>query len=196
MFRAPSITITRSDAFFATPYAPNGASPQMVALYERVSYAFVSDDESITADWAVAKAEVVAMRCQTGDDLATKLVIAMHEIAPHRRDGAIGFEPGDFPTDESIQLLASAVNDALALEVPPPPFIDALVQMMKANHVSLTVQDGKLSVAFAQAGTAGRPDSPDGLDGIDGAQRALYALMCAVPGATEAVRAALAGEVQ
>lgn len=191
-----SLTTTRDDGFIATPRAPSGTSPDMVALFDRISRAFVSNDETITSDWTAAKTQMIATPCRTGIDIATKLLIAMHDIAPHRQDGELGFDPGDFVTDESIQLLASAVNDALALEMTPPPFIDALVQMMKANHVSLAVQDGKLSVAFAQTGTAGRGDGPDGLDGIDGAQRALYALMCAVPGATEAVRAAVAGEAR
>lgn len=191
-----STATTRSDAFVATPHAPSGASPYIASLYNRVAHAFVSNDEEVTADWAVAKAEIVATPCRTGADLATKLVIAMHEIAPHRQDGAIGFEPGDFPTDEAIQLLASAVNDALAMELPTQPFVDVLVAMMKANHVSLMIHDGELMVAFAQPGVAGRPSEPDGLDGIEGAQRALYALMCAVPGAIDAVRAALEGDVQ
>ena len=70
----------------------------------------------------------------------------------------------------------------------PPAVIDALVKSLRAAHVQMFVHNGELHTAFPEPGVAGRPERSDHLDHIDGAQRALYKLMCAIPGAIEAVR--------
>tara|TARA_R110000787_G_scaffold208846_8_gene318932 strand:+ start:20619 stop:21290 length:672 start_codon:yes stop_codon:yes gene_type:complete len=113
-----STTATRESGFIAIPRAPEGASSEIGALYDRIAIAFVSDDEAIGKDWETAKAELISTPCRTGADIAAKLLVAMHEISPHRQNGEIGFSTDEFVTDQSIQLLASVVNDVLAIVDP------------------------------------------------------------------------------
>lgn len=90
-----------------------------------------------------------------------------------------------------IAIAAPAVVQAAEVEATPalPAAVtDALIKALRASHVQMFVYDGELHTAFPEPGVAGRPERGDFLDDIDGAQRALYRLMCAIPGAIEAVR--------
>jgi hypothetical protein len=91
--------------------------------------------------------------------------------------------------DEAVGLACAPVDGEL-----PTKFVAALIDAMRASYVSLFVHDGELHTAFAEPGVAGRPERDDFLDSVDGAQRALYRLMCAIPGAIEAVRETIAAE--
>ena len=88
-------------------------------------------------------------------------------------------------------LIAPAIAPAAEIVAPealPPSVVDALIKALRASHVQMFVYDGELHTAFPEPGVAGRPEREDHMDHIDGAQRALYKLLCAIPGAIEAVR--------
>ncbi|WP_257540598.1 hypothetical protein [Sphingobium sp. CFD-1] len=183
--------MARADSnFIPLPDLPTGTSPELAALLDRIKVAYLSDEDEITDDWFPAKREVAAFASRNGADIAVKLMVALHEIGPGRDGDRIGYRPGDFCTDLSMDLIASAMNDVLTVQF---TFIRILVDHMRQNYVSLFLgEDSELRVAFPEPGICGRPERSDILDNIDGAMRALCKLMCAVPGATKIVRGVVA----
>ncbi|NML88732.1 hypothetical protein HHL26_06580 [Sphingobium sp. TB-6] len=112
-----SNTIVRGDAAFRLPSVPAGTSLELANHYEAMSRAFSADDG---CEWQRAKRAIRDFRPQCGADLAVKLVAALHETAPVLTSGTTGeaaINPGEFPTDLAFQMIATAVNDALTLDV-------------------------------------------------------------------------------
>lgn len=109
-----------SDApLFLLPTPPAGASADLVAKFDQMSALFIGDngngDDAMGEGWLEAKKAIADHPCRTGVDLAVKLLTIIHEISPSRQDGTLYVDPTDFPTTQTLNLLLSAINDALTI---------------------------------------------------------------------------------
>ncbi|KKW92268.1 hypothetical protein [Sphingobium chungbukense] len=111
-----SSTIVRGDTAFPLPPVPAGTSLELAKHYTLMARSFASDD---TDQWQHSKQAIRDFRPNCGADLATKLIAALHEMAPFLTNGSTGdaaINPGEFPTDLAFQMIAVAVNDALHMD--------------------------------------------------------------------------------